>query len=142
MPIAAGIPILQTQILSALSLGNAAQQSVIAAQIAAAVASVAPMGLFPAGPAMIPLIPAGVAATQAQILSALSMGNAAQQSVVAAQMAAGISLCAPMAPPAGLSFLQMQIQNALSLGQAAQQSVISTIIATAISTYYMMGGVL
>lgn len=142
MPIAAGIPLLQTQINTALNLGPAAQQATVAQLISLAVASVAPMGFFPPAPVPIPLIPAGVAAGQAMILNALNMGPAAKQSTVAQMMASGIALICPMAPPAGMSLLKTQIETALNLGPAAQQPMVATLIATAIGSYFPMGGVL
>lgn len=141
MPVAAGLPILQSQITNALNMGPAAQQATVATIIASAVASVAPMGFFPPAPVPIPLIPAGMAAGQSMILNGLSMGPAAQQSTVAQMMATGISLIAPTAPPAGMSLLKSQIEGALSMGPAAQQATVATIIATAIASYFPMGGV-
>lgn len=142
MPIAAGLPILQSQITSALNMGPAAQQATVATMIASAVAMVAPMGFFPPAPVPIPLIPAGMAAGQSMILNALNMGPAAQQGTVAQMMATGISLIAPTAPPAGMSLLKSQIESALKMGQAAQIPMVATQIAVAISSYFPMGGVI
>lgn len=142
MPIAAALPLINSQLNNALSLGPAAQPSLVATMIASAVAQAAPMGLFPMAPSPIPLIPAGLAAGQNLINNALSLGPAAQPGLVATMIASGISLIAPMAPPAGLSFLQSQIESALSMGQAAQEPVIATMISSAIITYYTMGGIL
>lgn len=142
MPIAAGLPILQSQLNTALNMGPAAQQATVATIIASAVAMVAPMGFFPPAPIPIPLIPAGMAAGQSMISNALNMGPAAEQSTVAQMIATGISLIAPIAPPAGMSTLKSQIESALKMGQAAQIPTVATMIAVAIPTYYMTGGVL
>lgn len=142
MPIAAALPLLQTQIQNALNLGPAAQVPTVATIIASAVASAAPTGLFPPAPTPVPLVPAGLAAGQAQIQSALNLGPAAQQPVVAQLIALGVSLIAPAAPPAGLTLLKTQIENALNLSSAAQVPTVATIIASAIVQYYLAGGVI
>ena len=142
MPIAAALPLVNSQINNALSLGPAAQPSLVATMIAAAVSSAVPMGFLPTPPAPIPLVPAGLPAGQNLINNALSLGPAAQPSLVATMIASGISMIAPMAPPAGLSFLQSQIESALSMREAAQEPVVAAMISSAIITYYTMGGIL
>lgn len=141
MPIASSQPMLQSQIISALSQGPAVQTTNVATTIGTAVASSASTGLLPGVPP-IPVIPAGVSACIALISQALNMGSAAQVSLTAQNIAQAVSVCAPMVPPIGLAFLQSQIQSALSMGSAAQVSTIAPIIASAIITYYGMGTVI
>ncbi len=133
---------LTSQIETALNMDVAAQQSPISNIIAAAVGSMAGVGKIPSAPSPIPVVPAGVSAGAAQIEMALSMGPAAQQSVVAQLIAAGISSIGVNAPPAGLSFLAAQIEMALSMGPAANQSTAAQIIGNAVPAYYNMGTVI
>lgn len=141
MPIAATTTLLSTQIKMALNMGPAAMQDTVSQIINTAIASIAPSGLFPAGPAMIPLVPAGVAMAINQTSMALKMDVAATQDSVSGIIATAISMACPMVPPVGLSILQSQIKMALSMDVAATQDSVSNIIANAIISYYMMGGV-
>lgn len=141
MPIAATLPILQSQITSALSNNKGAQAPIVAVQIASTIASIAPSGIFPPFPPM-PLIPAGLPAGLSMIQNAFALQQGANKKVVAQMVAVGISLIAPTAPPVGLFNLQQQIESAFSLDKGAQIQVVAMLIASAIITYYTMGGVL
>lgn len=141
MPIAGATPVLQSQILSALSMDKGAQTQIVATQIASSIAGVVPMGLFPPSFPM-PLVPAGLSGGLSMIQNTLNLQQGASQKTVAQLIATGVSLIAPMAPPAGLSFLQSQIESALSLDKGARQQVVASLLATAIVSYYIMGGVL
>ncbi len=142
MPIAAGLPVLQSQFISALSLKQGAQVQSTSAIMASAIASIAPMGLFPVVPIPVPLVPAGVSAGMSMIQNAMSLKQGAQVSIVSKMIANGISLIAPTAPPAGLSLLGQQIESAMSLKQGAQIQSTASLLASAIITYYSSGGVL
>lgn len=142
MPIAAGLPILQSQFVSAMSLRQGAQVQSTSAILASAIASVVPMGLFPVAPTPTPLAPAGVSAGMSMIQNALSLKQGAQISTVSKMIANGISLIAPTVPPAGLSLLGQQLESAMSLKQGAQIQSTASLMATAIITYYTSGGVL
>lgn len=139
MSIASTQSLMATGIESALSLGQAAQKSVVAQQITATIASAVPAGYIPGAPP-IPLIPSGASATSQNIASALSLGIAAQTNIVAAQIGGAIAVLVPVIPPAGLGLLVSDISSALSKGQGAEQSVIANEIASAIVRYYQMGG--
>lgn len=141
MPIAAMLPALQSQLVSALSNDKGAMQPIVAMQIGSAIASIAPSGIFPPFPPM-PLVPAGVAGGISMIQNAMSMQQGATKKTVAQMIGVGVSMIAPMAPPVGLSVLQQQIESAFSLDKGAQKQAVATLIASAIITYYTMGGVL
>lgn len=141
MPVNSMTSTLTSQIEAALSMDIAANNLVISQMIAAAVASMAGVGIIPGAPP-IPIIPAGVAAGASQIQTALSMGPAAQIPVVAQIFAAGISVIGINAPPTGLPFLTNQVQIALSMDIAAEPSKIAQIIGSAVPVYYNMGGVI
>lgn len=140
MPIAAALSPLKTQISSALKLERSASQASVAAIIASATAGLAPMGLFPRGPTMIPLVPSGFSACRAQIQNALKMERAAKPSMVAQIMALGISVLCPIVPPAGLSACKAQMENAFKMDRAATPNAVAQIIALAIVNYYLAGG--
>lgn len=142
MPIAAAFPLLNNQIANALSMDIAADPNTVATIIATAVGQASSMGLLPAAPAPIPLVPAGLSAGQNLITNALNLQIAADIKIVATIMATGISLIAPLAPPAGLSYLQNEIANALSMDIAAQQKTVALMISNAIIQYYTMGGII
>lgn len=133
---------LQSQIEAALSMDIAANPVATSQLVAAAIGSMAAVGKIPSAPSPIPVIPAGVAAGGALIQSALSLGPAAIQTLVAQMMAAGISVIGVNAPPAGLSYLQSQIETALSMGEAANNQTTAKIIGAAVPTYYNMGSVI
>ena len=142
MPIAAGLPVLQSQFISALSLRQGAQVQSTSAMMASAIASIVPMGLFPVIPAPVPLVPAGVSAGMSMIQNALSLKQGAQISAVSKMIANGVSLIAPTAPPAGLSLLGQQLESAMSMKQGAQIQTTASLMASAIIAYYTSGGVL
>jgi hypothetical protein len=110
--------------------------------ITSAIASIAPMGLFPAGAVLIPLIPAGFSACQALLKSAFSLGIGGTPSITAQGVASAIAVLVPMVPPLGLSLLQTLLESAFRMGVAGTSSVTSQMIASAIITYYMTGGVI
>jgi len=139
MAIAASLPTLNTQILQALSMGTAAQSTTVATIISLGVASAALTGQMVAGPILIPVIPAGLSATQSLMTQSLNMGNGAQPSTVAQMMAQAVSLCAPLVPPVGLAVLQTQILQALSLGNSVQPSTVAQMMAQGIINYFQMG---
>ena len=141
MPIAASFPALQSQLVSAFSNGPGANPTSVATQIASAVGSIVPTGIFPPFPPT-PLVPAGLSAGISLMQQAFSLQQGANKKTVSQMMAQAISLIAPTAPPAGLSILQQQIESAMALEQGAQQNLVATIIASAIISYYTMGGVL
>ena len=142
MPITAGQNILQQQIKSALSMDKAANPAAVIGMISSALSTIIPMGLFPSAPSPTPLTPAGIAATQSNLVASLGLGPAANVSTTAAMWASAISLAAPLAPPAGISTLQSQIENAMSLGEAANIDTTAQMIALAIIQYYVTGGIL
>lgn len=142
MPIMAAQPILQSQILTILSKGKSANQGDFASQFTNALSTVVPMGLFPAGIILIPLIPTGRSACENMIRQSLSLENAANQEVVSMLFATGISLLVPMVPPSGLMGLKSQIKNALSMKVASRQQLVALILSLAIPVYYMSGGVI
>lgn len=145
MPIAAATSTLNSSIATALQMGKAATPSVVVAQIIGALGASIPMGLYPTSPTPpfpVPLVPAGIAAAQAQALSGFSMGKAADIDTVAKILANAVSLAAPIVPPSGLSALESQIKNALSMGKSANQATVASLLATAIVQYYTSAGVL
>jgi hypothetical protein len=142
MPIAAGLSTLQSQFISALSMRQGAQTQITASMISSAIASAAPMGLFPVIPTPVPLIPTGTSAGISMIQQALSMRQGAQISITSRLIANGVSLIAPTAPPVGLSLLGQQIESALSMRQGAQIQMVASILAQAVVTYYTSGGVI
>ena len=139
MPLAATFGAIQAGIKNAFSLSMAATPDLKALTITNALAAAVPSGLFP--PVPTPLVPAGFAATQAQLKNAFSLKFAATPDLVATIMAAGIAALCPMVPPAGITALQSQIKNAFSLKQAATPDLVATMITTAIIAYYTSGGV-
>lgn len=142
MPIAAGLPILQSQFMLALSMKQGAQVQLTSNLLASAVGTIAPMGLLPIPPTFIPLIPAGLSAGLAMIQQALSMKQGAQISTVSQLIATGISLIAPLAPPAGMSALTKQIESALSMKQGAKVQTTANLLASAVISYYSCGGII
>ncbi len=142
MAVASMTSMLISQIETALSMGPAANPKVIAQIIAAAVGSMAGVGKLPAGPALIPIIPAGISIGASQIETALNLGPAAKPKIVAQLIALGISSIGVNAPPAGLSFLASQIESSFSLGPAANEKAVANIIGSSVPTYYNMGGVI
>lgn len=142
MPISAGTSIIQSQFQSALSLQQGATIQSTASILASAVATAAPLGLIAAGPAMIPLIPAGASASVQMLQNALSLNVGAQIGTVSQLIAAAISIIAPLAPPAGLQTLSKQIESALSMQQGATINTTASLVATAIVAYYTIGGVI
>lgn len=141
MPIAAGLIPLKSQITAALKMGRAAKEDLVAMLISTGVASIAPMGFFPAGPSPIPLVPSGVMAAKSQITAAFKMGRTANQSLVAQQIATAISIICPIVPPAGLMMLKTQIENALKMERMAKEDLVAQQIAQGIITYFQAAGV-
>lgn len=142
MAVASMTSMLSSQIETALGMGPAASPKIVAQIIASAVGSMAGVGKIPAAPSPLPVIPAGISAGASQIETALNLGPAAKQKVVAQLIALGISSIGVNAPPAGLSFLASQIENAFSMGPAAKEKVVANIIGSSVPTYYNMGGVI
>jgi len=142
MPIAAALTMLQSQLASIHNLKNAGNADTIAAIFTAALASAVPAGLFPPGPAPIPLIPAGASSTQNMIKQAHSLGKAADPKKVSQLMALGVSQLVPNVPPAGLSKLQSDLEKSINLQSASTPDMIGLLQATAIVNYYMAGGVI
>ena len=141
MPIAGALAPLQSQLKSAITLDIAAEPEAVATLIASSIASIAPTGMFPAGAAMIPLAPAGLAATQSQIKNALTLDVAAEPETVAQLMAAGIAALCPIVPPSGLAPLQTQIKSAITLDIAAEPDTVAQMLSSAIISYFTAGGV-
>lgn len=133
---------LQSQIETALGMDIAANPIATSQLVAVAIGSMAAVGKIPSAPSPIPVVPAGVAAGGAQIQTSLSMGPAAQQTIVAQIMALGISVIGVNAPPTGLSFLISQIESALNMGPAANNKTTAQIIGAAVPAYYNMGTVI
>lgn len=142
MPIQAGLPILQSQFLSALSMKQGAQVQISANLLGAAIGTAVPLGLLPMVPSPIPLVPAGLSAGISMIRQALSMKQGAEISTVSQLIANGISLIAPLAPPSGLSLLAKQIESAFSMKQGAREQTTANLLASAVITYYTSGGIL
>jgi len=142
MPIPAIFSPLQAQISNAFNLQQASNPQLVATVITTALTSLVSMGLFPVGVSMIPLIPAGAAATQSQIANAFNLQQASGNQIDAQLIALAISVLVPMVPPIGLTLLQNQIANALNLQQAATPQLIATMISTAIINYYLSGMVI
>jgi hypothetical protein len=144
MPIAAGLNPLQVQLKNALMLKQSANNNLVATTIATAVATIAPMGIFPAGALQIPLAPAGYEVTKASLVNSFGLKQSANNDITSQLMASAFSMLCPIVPPIGLTTLQMLIKNALSLKQAANTfcDTVSFSIAQAIITYFMTGGVI
>jgi hypothetical protein len=142
MPLAATQSALQSQIANAFNLQQAATPDLKALVITAAIASVAPSGLFPPSPSPVPLIPAGFSACQSMLKNAFSLQQAATPDLVGQIFASAIALLVPNVPPVGQSLLATQVSSAFNLQQAATPDLVGMMLATAIISYYTMGGVI
>jgi len=139
MPLAATFNAMKTQIANAFNLQQAATPTLKAKIFTAALASAVPSGIFlPMQGA--PLVPAGIAAMEAQAKNAFDLQQAATPDLVAQVLAAAISVLVPMVPPVGIAALQPQLKNAFSLDVAATPDLVGTIIAGAVISYYTAGG--
>ena len=141
MPIAAGMPLINSSTESALSMAEASTADATTNLIMSALLSAVPMGMFPVAPTPIPLVPGGASACQTLIKQALSLGVAATPDLTAQMIASAISILAPTAPPAGVTTLQSQIKSALSMDKAAKPAAVAAQIASAVVSYYSTGGV-
>lgn len=141
MPIAGTTSALQSQFKSGLTLDLAADPDLVATSLSSAIAAIAPSGLFPAGAVMVPLVPAGLSATQSLFKNALTLDIAADPDLTATVLASGVSVLCPMVPPAGMSLLQSQFKNALTLDVAADPDLVATSMASAVISYFSAGGV-
>jgi hypothetical protein len=139
MPISAGLPILQAQLKSIASMGVAATPQLIATMLSSALAAIAPMGLLAAGPAMIPLVPAGITGTQSMLNSAYNTGTGGKSTVTSQMIAAAVSILCPMVPPTGITLLQTLLSNVDSLGVAGTPDLTAQLQASAIITYFTTG---
>jgi hypothetical protein len=142
MPIAASLLALQSLIANAFNLGRAASPSNKASAITNAIASIAPTGLFPAGPVLIPLPAVGAAATQTILTQAFSLNRAAYPDAVAKMCAIGIAALCPIVPPIGLVILEIQLSQAFSLDRSANVQTVGMVFAQAVINYYLSSGVI
>lgn len=146
MSIAGAQSIIEANVLAALSFDAAALAPTVATLIIAAVASAAPLGLYPPSPPPVfpstPVAPVGVAPATQGMTAALSMGPAAEEPMTAQLMAVAVASLAPAVPPAGLSLLQSDIETALSFGPAADPQTFAQLFSIAVVNYYQMAGVL
>lgn len=140
MPISAGTQPLKMGIESAWNFGKMATVDNSTQMFMANLASVVPMGLYPTGITLTPLVPAGVSASISTMIAGLSMGKTATIKNSSMQMAQAISLMAPMCPPAGLTALAQLIEASMSMGKCAKVSTVAQQIAQAIVLYYTTGG--
>jgi len=141
MPIAAGLPLLIPMMLDIYSLNEKGTPTLIAQKMSQAVAAVAPLGLLPLGPAMIPMIPALMSVGQVIIEQALSFPLPIPD-VVATLMAVGIAVICPMCPPSGLAGLQSTMKEVLGMGPTATPILMALKTANGIVTYFQSGGII
>jgi len=141
MPIAATVSALQNLFKNGLGLDKAASPDLVATNLSAAIAAIAPSGLFPPSPTPIPLVPAGQSGAQSLFKNAFTLDVAADPNLTAMMLATGVSIICPTVPPAGLSLLQSQFKNALTLELAADPDLAATTMANAVISYFSVGGV-
>jgi hypothetical protein len=142
MPIAATTTALASALQGMDNSGVAGTPVSTSTLLTSAIASVAPSGLFPAGLALIPLPPAGFAATQSILNSVFNMGVAGTPAMTSQVMASAIAALCPIVPPTGMAALQAALQSIANMGVAGTPSATSQIMATAIVSYFMMGMVI
>lgn len=141
MPIAAALPIMIPMLREAYSLKEKAKPKLIAKKLTDAIATGCVLGMLPAGPAMIPLIPVGKTIAATIIEQAFSFPLPIPD-VIALMLAAGIALVSPMCPPSGLSSLQSSMKEVLNLGPNATPDQMAMKTAQAVITYYQTGGII
>lgn len=144
MSIAAGFAPLQAQIMAAFSMDIAGNPSLTASIISGGVATALATGLYqlrspPKSPITPP--PAGIPATQAQLIGAFSMDVASNPALFATMFAAAISVASPVVPPSGFAFLQAQVMAAMNLDIAGNPPLFATMVSSAVITYFTMGQV-
>jgi len=139
MPIAAALPILTAQIQSAQNMGIAGSPDLISSIIASTLASVAPMGLMFMGVTMVPLVPAGVSATQSIMKSAYNTGIAGSSSLTSQIISSAVAALCPLVPPTGITLLQTLLQSIDNLDIAGKNELTSQMQASAIVAYFTAG---
>ncbi len=132
---------LQSQIASALKLNRGAAPGLVSVQISQVLAGLIPAGQMPIGPAMVPLIPSGVAATKSQIENSFKLNRGATPDLVGQIIGGAISVLSSMVPPSGLSTIKSQLTSAFKMERGATPDLVARVIASAIITYYQIGGV-
>jgi hypothetical protein len=142
MAIAASMNMLKSDIKSAFDYGEIANPVTTASGLSLAVLNASSYGQIPTPNGPIPLVPAGFPATLSNMTSALTLGPAANKTIVSVMMASAISMLCVNVPPVGFISLSKEFENAFSLEEAANKEVISTMMASAIINYYLMGGVI
>jgi len=142
MPIAATMSALQSLLQNVFNSGIAGKPELSSLTYANAIASIAPSGLFPAGSAMIPLVPAGFSACQSLLQNAFNSGLAGTPDLTSVLVATAISVLCPMVPPSGLSTLQSLLQNVYASDVAGTPDLTSMMEANAIISYFMSCGVI
>lgn len=143
MPIAAAMNPLKTMIKLSLQLQQGASNDGIAGAMVTALSTCTPMGMFPAAPSPIPLIPAGASGTNSLLSKvALNMQQGASNSMIAQNTAMAVSLCCPAVPPSGMTALKTLIENTvLNMQQGADNNMIAQSMANSIVVYYTACGV-
>jgi hypothetical protein len=139
MPIAAALPILTAQIQSAQNMGIAGSPDLISFIIASTLASVAPMGLIMAGLGLIPLVTAGVSATQTILKSSYDTGIAGSPSLTSQIIASAVAALCPLVPPTGITLLKTLLESIDNLNIAGKNELTSQMQASAIVAYFTAG---
>jgi hypothetical protein len=142
MPISAAMTPLAQLIKLALITDLGGSPDTLAQIIAGAVASVSPMGLFPMGMAMIPLVPAGMSGTQAIIKNAFISDMGGSPNTLAQIISSAIAMLCPMVPPTGLSALQALLTPAFQMDMGGSPDSMAQTIASAVVTYFTCGMVI
>lgn len=140
MPIAATLPLLQTQLANVMRLKQAGTADSAAAIMSSALAQSVSTGLLPGVPP-IPTLPTGLPLAYNSLREAFSLGKAAQSNLVAQKVADAVKLISPIVPPTGYVLLLTQLQQAFNLQIAGTPESFATIAAAAIITYFSTGTV-
>ena len=141
MPVPAIYSPFNAQVQTAWGMNKGAQVSTSSQLFCTALGSLVPMGLYPSGVTMTPLVPAGITAASSLMTAGLSMGKGATVSTTSKQMAQAVSLIASLCPPVGLATLGTMIEAAMSMGKGAKVSTVAQQVSQAVVTYYQIGGV-
>ena len=139
MPLSAALNPLQSLIKLALISDVGGSPNMLAQSISGAIAAIAPMGLFPAGMAMIPLVPAGVTGAQSLMQTSFISDVGGSPDVLSNIIGGAIVAVCPMVPPIGLTALQSLLKIAFQMDMGGTPDAVAQSIAGAIVTYYSMG---
>lgn len=140
MPITAGTFIIQRHLDNTAKMGVAGRPKLTSQMMTQAVASAAPMGLYPVGDKLIPTMPFGYPACQAQLNNTFNLGVAGKPALSSMQLALAISFLCPLVPPTGLSFLSSQFMDIANMGIAGKPELTSYMMARTIVDYFLIGG--